>query len=58
MSRCLLTLAWRCEIGRGICAVFLRGAGLADVQPQVLALLVLGSLTFGLGLLRFRKQMD
>ena len=38
--------------------MFLRGAGLADVQPQVLALLVLGSLTFGLGLLRFRKQMD
>ncbi|MBI3945913.1 MAG: ABC transporter permease [Armatimonadetes bacterium] len=38
--------------------VFLRGFGLADILPQLGALLLLGGLTFLLGVLRFRKQLD
>ncbi|MDH7569686.1 MAG: ABC transporter permease [Armatimonadota bacterium] len=39
-------------------AILLRGYGLPDVLPQLGLLLLLGLLTFGLGVLRFRKQID
>ncbi len=39
-------------------AIFLRGAELADVLPQLLWMLGLGMLIFALGMWRFRKQVD
>jgi ABC-2 type transport system permease protein len=39
-------------------ANLLKGAGLADVWPQLLALLVYGAAIFGLATLRFRKRLS
>jgi ABC-2 type transport system permease protein len=43
------------EIVRGI---FLKGIGLTVLWPQVMALLVLGTVLFGLSVLRFHKRLD
>lgn len=39
-------------------AAFLRGSGLAEVWPQMAALVALGAMTFLAGGLRFRRQLD
>ena len=39
-----------------ILSVFLKGAGLAELWPQTLALLAIGTVLFGCSLLVFRRQ--
>jgi ABC-2 type transport system permease protein len=39
-------------------AILFRGAGLAIVWPQLLALLVIGAVFFGIALQRFRKRIS
>ena len=43
------------EIVRGI---FLKGIGLTVLWPQVIALLVIGTILVGLSVLRFQKRLD
>jgi len=51
----LIPLRYFVEIVRGI---FLRGAGIAELWPQVVALVVLGGVIFALSALRFRKKLE
>lgn len=50
----IIPLRYFVEIVRGI---FLRGAGVATLWPQVLALAALGSVIFGLSAARFQKRL-
>jgi ABC-2 type transport system permease protein len=43
------------EIVRG---VFLKGVGVAVLWPQILALLIYGTLILGLSAMRFHKSLD
>ena len=47
-------LRYYAELNR---ANLMKGAGLADVWPQLLALVVFGAVIFGTATLRFRKRM-
>jgi len=51
----LIPLRYFVEIVRGI---FLRGAGIAELWPQVVALVVLGGVIFALSALRFQKKLE
>jgi ABC-2 type transport system permease protein len=51
----LIPLRYFLEIVR---AVFLKGAGLAELWPQALALFGLGIAIFSLSVIRFRKTLE
>ncbi len=51
----LIPVTYFIEVLRG---VILRGAGIADLWPQALALLVFGAVLVGLSAARFRKRLD
>jgi ABC-2 type transport system permease protein len=51
----LLPLRYFFVIIRGI---FLKGAGLAEFWDEILALLILAAVSYGLAMLRFRKRLD
>jgi ABC-2 type transport system permease protein len=48
-------LRYLIEIGRGI---FLKGAGISVLWPQMLTLLVYGTIVMGLSAAAFRKRLD
>jgi ABC-2 type transport system permease protein len=48
-------LRYLIEIGRGI---FLKGAGISVLWPQMLTLLVYGTIVMGLSAIIFRKRLD
>jgi ABC-2 type transport system permease protein len=51
----LIPLRYFLEIVRG---VFLKGAGIAELWPQALALLALGAFILSLAVLRFRETIE